>query len=89
MNLRTAHANLQQQRDLDERHAQDDALQTYYKKIRELITDHGLLEKTGPVDEIRLLARAQTITLLERLDPKSDRAMRSKREMIRILYDTA
>ncbi len=86
-NLQNAQANLQQQRDLDERHAQDDALQAYYKQMGDLLTEHKLMETKSPDDPIRLLARAQTLTLLERLDPDSNRAMLKKRELILFLYD--
>jgi uncharacterized protein YjbI with pentapeptide repeats len=85
-NLQNAQATLQHQRDLDERRAQDDALQAYFEQMGDLLTTHKLME-TKRDDPIRLLARAQTLTLLERLDPDSSRAMQKKRELILFLYD--
>jgi uncharacterized protein YjbI with pentapeptide repeats len=76
---------LQQQRDLDERRAQDDALQAYFEQMGDLLTEHKLMETKDAEDPLRLLARAQTLTLLERLGSKSNRAKRDKRELILFL----
>jgi uncharacterized protein YjbI with pentapeptide repeats len=92
-NLQNAQANLQQQRDLlqqqrdlDERRAQDDALHAYYEQIGDLLTEHKLMDTTDADDPVRLLARAQTMTMLERLGSESARAKRNKGESINFLY---
>jgi uncharacterized protein YjbI with pentapeptide repeats len=86
-NLQNAQATLQQQRDLDERHAQDDALQAYFEQMGSLLTEHKLMETEGADDPKRLLARAQTLTVLERLGTENKRANRNKRELILFLHD--
>ncbi len=86
-NLIVSRKNLQQQHDLDERHAQDDALQAYYEQMGDLLTEHKLMETKDENDPIRLLARAQTSTLLERLGSESSRAKRKKGELVRFLHD--
>lgn len=68
-NLRTAREALRQQRDLDERRAQDDALQAYLEQMGDLLTDHKLKE-AQPDDAVALLAGAQTLTVLSRLDAR-------------------
>ena len=78
---------LQQQRDFGERHAQDDALHEYYKQMGDLMTVHNLMGPKNEDDSKRLLARAQTMTLLERLGSESDRAKRKKRELVPFLSD--
>jgi hypothetical protein len=85
-NLQNAQTTLQQQRDLDERHAQDDALQAYYSHIGDLLTEHKLAETESEDDPKRLLARAQTLTLMERLGSESNRAKRKKGELIVFLH---
>jgi hypothetical protein len=45
-NLIVSRRNLQQQRDLDERRAQDDALQAYYEQMGTLLTGHKLRGQT-------------------------------------------
>jgi uncharacterized protein YjbI with pentapeptide repeats len=67
-NLQNAQATLQQQRDLDERRAQDDALQAYYKQMGDLLTTHKLMETEHDDDPLRLLAQGQTLTVLDRFD---------------------
>jgi uncharacterized protein YjbI with pentapeptide repeats len=65
-NLETAQQSLRQQRDLDERRAQEDALQAYFEQMGGLLTGHNL---TGTDrQDIRQLAEAQTFTVLARLD---------------------
>jgi hypothetical protein len=66
-NLYLSRRSLQQQRNLGEQGAQDEALQTYYEQMAELLTDHDLANaKSG--DQVRFLARAHTMILLRRLD---------------------
>jgi hypothetical protein len=76
-NLQNAREALRQQRDLDERHTQDDALQAYLKQMGELLTDHKLKEEQPreglPWNAVELLARAQTLTVLGRLDARRKR----------------
>jgi uncharacterized protein YjbI with pentapeptide repeats len=78
-NLYISRWNLQQQRILEEERAQDDALQAYYSQLGGLLTEHDL-KKTKPTDDVALLARAQTLTVVGRLD-----AMR-KSDLVRFLY---
>jgi type II secretory pathway pseudopilin PulG len=66
-NLYISRRSLQQQRVIEGERAQDDALQSYYKQIGDLLTDHDL-KKTQPNDDVALLARAQTLTVAGRLD---------------------
>jgi uncharacterized protein YjbI with pentapeptide repeats len=65
-NLHTSQRNLQRQRELEEQRAQDDALQAYFEQMGGLLADHNLIgtDREG----IRQLARAQTLTVLARLD---------------------
>lgn len=66
-NLRISRSNLEQQRELDERRGQDDALQDYFTQMGGLLTEHGLAKKSKDEPE-RLLARAHTLTVLRRLE---------------------
>jgi Na+-transporting NADH:ubiquinone oxidoreductase subunit NqrC len=66
-NLYLSRMNLQQQRDLDDRRAQDDALQNYFGQMGELLTTHRL-DTRGEDDSLRLLARAHTLTVLRGLE---------------------
>ena len=67
-NLQNAQATLEQQRSLDDRRAQDDALQAYYKQVGDLLTTHELTQTERDDDPLRLLAQAQTLTVLDRFD---------------------
>jgi uncharacterized protein YjbI with pentapeptide repeats len=78
-NLYISRRNLQQQRILEEERAQDDALQAYYKQMGDLLTEHDL-KKTKPEDDVALLARAQTLTAVRRLDASR------KGDLVRFLY---
>lgn len=78
-NLMVSRRNLQQQRDSDNRRAQDDALQAYYKQMGDLLTDHDL-KKVSPDSDVALLGRAQTLTVLRRLDA------RRKSDVVLFLY---
>jgi hypothetical protein len=66
-NLSISRRNLRQQRELDERRAQDEALQSYFEQIGDLITEHALMGSVASVP-VRLVANAQTLTVLGRLD---------------------
>jgi uncharacterized protein YjbI with pentapeptide repeats len=58
----------QAERELEEQRAQDDALQAYLDKMSNLLLEKDL--RTSEVNsEVRTLARARTLTVLERLDP--------------------
>ena len=79
-NLYISRRNLEQQRIIEERRFQDDALQTYYTQLGDLLTEHAL-KKTKPEDDVALLARAQTLTVMRRLDASR------KGDLVRFLYD--
>jgi hypothetical protein len=64
--LQTARRNVQQQRDLEEERAQEDALQSYFEQMGGLLTTHNLINTDR--EDIRQLAQAQTLTVLTRLD---------------------
>jgi uncharacterized protein YjbI with pentapeptide repeats len=76
----------QEARDLEERRAQEDSLQDYFKHMGDLLTEHELMGTEQADHPVRLLARAQTLTLLERLGSKRDRAVRNKRVLVLFLY---
>jgi len=65
-NLQNARDTLQQQREIEDQRAQDTALQAFFEQIGDLLTDQDLLN-TDRVD-IPLLAQAQTLTVVRRLD---------------------
>jgi len=72
-NLRLTRKNLDQQRELEAQRAdqqrelaQGTALQAYYEQIGKLITDKEL--RTTQREEIRELARGQTLTVLQGVD---------------------
>jgi hypothetical protein len=71
-------ANLKQQRDLAEQRAQEDALQAYFEQMGALLTNYNL-NNTDRKD-IRQLSRAQTFTVLPRLNGSR------KGSLIRFLY---
>jgi uncharacterized protein YjbI with pentapeptide repeats len=66
LNLRLTRRNLEQQRDLEAQRAQGTALQAYYEQIGKLITEYDL--RTTQREEIRELARGQTLTVLQGVD---------------------
>lgn len=66
-NLYFTRMNLTQQRALEDQRTQSTALQAYYEQMGKLLTEHDLLHTERA--DIRLLARAQTLTVLEGLDP--------------------
>src|SRR5215210_6376973 len=65
-NLRLTRKNLEQQRVLEAERAQEDALQSYFEQMGDLMTDHNLINTER--EDIRQVARSQTVTLLARLD---------------------
>jgi uncharacterized protein YjbI with pentapeptide repeats len=79
VNTAIARSGYKHQREIENQRAQGDALQTYLEKMGELLTDKVL--RTSPEDDIRTLARAQTLTVLERLDPTR------KRILLQYLYE--
>jgi uncharacterized protein YjbI with pentapeptide repeats len=56
------------ERELEEQRAQDAALQAYLDQMSNLLLESNLRE-SDPGSEVRTLARARTLTVLERLDP--------------------
>jgi uncharacterized protein YjbI with pentapeptide repeats len=60
---------------------QDDALQSYLEHMGELLVDEKL-RNSKEDDEARTLARARTLTVLARLDPKG------KRSVLQFLYES-
>lgn len=80
-NLYISRRNLQQQRELNERRAQDDVLQDYFKQMGDLLTEQDLL--TTDRADIKSLARALTFTLARRLDGSR------KGQLIIFLYEAA
>jgi Pentapeptide repeats (8 copies) len=80
-NLYVSRRNLQQQRELEEQRAQDNALPAYVDQIVQLLndTDRPLREaKLG--EEVNILARVRTLTVLSRLDG------RHKGSVVQFLY---
>jgi uncharacterized protein YjbI with pentapeptide repeats len=72
-NLQNAREALRQQRDLEEQRAQEDALQAYFERIGDLLTNHNLTHTDR--DDIRQLAEAQTLTVVVRLDGSRKRSL--------------
>jgi uncharacterized protein YjbI with pentapeptide repeats len=66
LNLRLTRRNLEQQRELEAQRAQGTALQAYYEQIGKLITEYDL--RNTQREEIRELARGQTLTVLQEVD---------------------
>jgi uncharacterized protein YjbI with pentapeptide repeats len=58
------------ERELAERRAQDEALQAYLDQMSDLLLAKDGLRESKEGSEVRTLARARTITVLERLDPE-------------------
>ena len=66
-NLEHNQESLNQQRLLEAERLQDATQQAYYEQIGSLLTEHGL-RKSKVNDDVRLLAEAQTATVLQALD---------------------
>jgi len=80
LNLRLTRKNLEQQRELEAQRAeqqrelaQGTALQAYYQQIGKLLTEYDL-RKTDR-EEIRELARGQTLTVLQEIDANGKRSL--------------
>jgi DNA-binding transcriptional ArsR family regulator len=78
-NLQNAQATLQYQRDIEDRRAQETALEAYFGDITTLVRE-GLRDE-HPLSPIRLLTRGRTVSLFSQLDPGR------KRVLLRILYE--
>lgn len=65
-NLEHNQAALRQQRELEAQRAQGVVLQAYYTQMGELLTNHDL--RNTQRKDLRVLARAQTLTVLRELD---------------------
>src|SRR5215212_8786548 len=65
-NLRLTRKNLEQQRELEAQRAQGTALQAYYEQLGNLLTKYDL--RTTQREEIKELARGQTLTVLQEVD---------------------
>jgi uncharacterized protein YjbI with pentapeptide repeats len=61
--------------DLADQRAQAEALQQYFEKMTELVREHKLRTRPQRYDEVRILARAQTLTVLRGLDPTRKRVV--------------
>src|SRR5215211_2011280 len=72
-NLRLTRKNLEQQRKLEAQRAQGTALQAYYEQIGKLLTEYDL--RTTDREEIRELARGQTLTVLQEVDGNGKRRL--------------
>jgi hypothetical protein len=73
LNLRLTRRNLEQQRELEAQRARGTALQAYYEQIGNLITKDDL--RNTQREEIRELARGQTLTVLQELDANRNRSL--------------
>jgi uncharacterized protein YjbI with pentapeptide repeats len=72
----------EREQDIAQQRAQDEALQAYLDQMGQLLLDKDMpLRKTKESDEVRILARARTLTVLGRLD--GDR----KRSVVQFLYE--
>jgi hypothetical protein len=80
-NLQHAQDTLNQQRELDEGRSQDDALRDYFEQMGKLLAELKLAETESEDDPLRLLARSQTLTVLDRLHNP-----RRKRDVITFLH---
>src|SRR5215203_1035173 len=60
---------------IEEQRAQDAALQAYLDEMSSLLLTNGSLRESEEGSEVRTLARARTITVLGRLDPKRKTAV--------------
>jgi hypothetical protein len=74
-NLGLTSGSLKQQRDLEAQRAQDTAPQAYYEQIGKLLTEHDLLNTDR--EDIRALAKGQTLTVLRELDASRKKSVLS------------
>jgi len=68
LNLGLTRRSLKQQRELEAQRAQGTALQAYYEQIGKLLSDKDNDLRNTQREEIRELARGQTLTVLQDLD---------------------
>ena len=76
---------LQKERELEveQKRAADEALQAYLDQMSQLLTDRGRpLHRAQPGDSLSTVARARTLTVLQRLDPGG------KRSVLEFLYES-
>src|SRR5215204_5915811 len=67
--LEIAREQREREVEIADRRAQDEALQAYLDQIGQLLLDKDRpLRQTGEPDEVQMLARARTLTVLRRLD---------------------
>jgi len=78
---RSTDTTIENTRLIEEEWAQSDALQKYYEQMGELLTREKLRSSANDAD-VRVVARAQTLTLLQGLGP--DR----KHNLLRFLYES-
>src|SRR5215216_2254633 len=65
---------LEAEQHIEEQRAQDEALQTYLEQIGQMLLDKDRpLRQSKKGDEVQLLARARTVTILRRLDSARNR----------------
>jgi uncharacterized protein YjbI with pentapeptide repeats len=67
-NLEHNQKSLDQQRSLEAQRSYDAALQTYFDQMKDLLTGHDLRNSEVNAD-VRLLAEAQTVTVINTIDP--------------------
>jgi uncharacterized protein YjbI with pentapeptide repeats len=73
LNLRLTRKNLELQRELEEQRGQGTALQAYYEQIGKLLTEYEIHDPEK--EQIRQLARGQTLTVLQDLDAGRKRSL--------------
>jgi Pentapeptide repeats (8 copies) len=74
-------ARTQEARELEAQRAHEDALQKYFEQVGKLLIEQPLY-KASPTDTLSVVVRAQTLAVLEGLDP--DR----KRILLQFLYES-
>src|SRR5215204_3411555 len=80
-NQRSTERTIENTRLIEEERAQNDALQTYLEQMGQLLTKENLRSSEEDAD-VRVLARSQTLTVLQGLGP--DR----KQVLLRFLYES-
>jgi uncharacterized protein YjbI with pentapeptide repeats len=73
---------LQEEMKRKDEYQREALLQTYLDRMSELLIDKGLRE-SAPGDEVRQVARARTLTVLQRLDPER------KADVLWFLYESS
>ena len=80
---RTENQRAEAERELAEQRTQDEALQTYIDQMGQLVLEEGLRGATAEDSEVATLARARTLTVLQRLEDANH-----KRSVMRFLAET-